>query len=490
MADPNNKNQAGSKNKKPAPAGTGSERRAARSAANLKRAQQTQRIAITVIGIAAIGLVCLCVYLVGRSGSIRMNERASEIAAAAASDAARSTDVASPDGAAAAAQADTAVSAAVQAEKTAASGEENVNTGAEAAAAQAGEETLLAESAAEGTADAASEGGKKKKKAAASEENASGQAEAEAAASDQSEPEKLRTTYVVNVRSGPSTDTEVMDQLQAGAAVEVIGEEGEWSIIDYNGSKAYVKTEFLARSASYDMNWELDELDNEPVNFGYSQSNRDENNVPTDWEWYEAKWGQFNVDWIQDTSQNIIYLTMDEGFANDTTAGILDVLAEKDVKAVFFLTKYFVDEMPEMVQRMIDEGHQLGNHTCTHPKMPTLSIEEQTDQVMTLHNLVKDKFGYEMKYFRYPEGVYSNQSLGLINNLGYKAVFWSYAYNDYSDEQPPVDESLAKAVDAVHNGAVYLLHASSTTNAAFLADWIDACRDKGFEFGIYPDSAN
>ena len=74
------------------------------------------------------------------------------------------------------------------------------------------------------------------------------------------------------------------------------------------------------------------------------------------------------------------------------------------------------------------------------------------DQIMTLQNLVKDKFGYDMKYFRYPEGAYSDQSLGLVNNLGLKVVFWSYAYNDYSDEQPPVDESLWKAVDAVHPG--------------------------------------
>ena len=298
------------------------------------------------------------------------------------------------------------------------------------------------------------------------------------------------TTDSVNVRSGPSTDTEIVGKLLAGASVKKTGDEEDWSIVEYEGKKAYIKSEYLTEGKSYDTTWNLDDLDNEPVNFGYAQANRDENNVPTDWEWYESKWGQFNVDWIQDTSKKIIYLTMDEGFENDTTAGILDVLKEKGVKATFFLTKYFTDEMPEMIQRMIDEGHQLGNHTCTHPNMPNLSIEEQTDQVMTLQNMIKDQFGYDMKYFRYPEGVYSDQSLGLINNLGLKVVFWSYAYNDYSDEQPPVDESLAKAVDAVHPGAIYLLHASSTTNAAFLADFIDQCRDRGYEFGIYPDSAN
>ena len=299
------------------------------------------------------------------------------------------------------------------------------------------------------------------------------------------------TTDAVNVRAGASTDTEIVGKLPAGSKVTVTGAEGDWSIVDYEGQKAYIKSEYLSeQKTSFNQDWDLSELSSESCDFGFAQANRDENNVPTDWTWYEDKWGQFNVDWIQDTSKPIIYLTMDEGFENDTTAGILDVLKEKDVKAVFFLTKYFVDEMPDMVQRMIDEGHQLGNHTCTHPRMPSLSIEEQTDQIMTLQELVKDKFGYDMKYFRYPEGAYSSQSLGLVNNLGLKPVFWSYAYNDYSDEQPPVDESLWKAVDAVHPGAIYLLHASSTTNAAFLADWIDEVRARGFEFGIYPETPN
>ena len=122
--------------------------------------------------------------------------------------------------------------------------------------------------------------------------------------------------------------------------------------------------------------------------------------------------------------------------------------------------------------------------------MTSLSVEEQTSQIMTLNNQIKDQFGYEMKAFRYPMGIYSAQSLGLVNNLGLKVVFWSYAYNDYSDEQPPVEESLQAAVNAVHPGAIYLLHASSTTNAAFLGDFIDQCREKGFEFGIYPENAN
>lgn len=242
--------------------------------------------------------------------------------------------------------------------------------------------------------------------------------------------------------------------------------------------------------SSYTAVWDLDALPNDLIPYGYVRENRNEANVPTDMFWYDAQWGQYNVDWIQDTEQNVIYLTMDEGFPNDTTAVILDILRDKDVKAVFFLTKQFVDEMPEMVQRMIDEGHQIGNHTCSHPTMPELSVEEQVSEIMTLQEQVKEQFGYDMKYFRFPEGAFSERSLGLVDNLGMKTVFWSYAYNDYSEEQPPIEESLQLALNELHPGAIYLLHANSTTNAAFLADWIDTCRERGFEFGIYPETPN
>ena len=238
--------------------------------------------------------------------------------------------------------------------------------------------------------------------------------------------------------------------------------------------------------------WDLDTLDNTEYNFGYTQA-RDDRNVPTDWAYYERLWGEFNVDWIGDTEQNIIYLTMDEGFPNEYTDTILDILEEKDVKATFFLTKMFLDggeSSYAQIRRMIELGCVLGNHTCTHPAMPELSIEEQTEEIMGVHNIVKDEFDYDLKLFRFPQGKYSAQSLGLVDNLGYKTCFWSYAYNDYSDEQPPVQESYEKAVAALHPGAIYLLHANSSTNTAFLADWIDAARAAGFEFGVYPLTAN
>ena len=292
-------------------------------------------------------------------------------------------------------------------------------------------------------------------------------------------------THQRNTGSQPNTDSAVLGKLTIHEQVKKTGESGEWTQIDYNGQTAFVKTEYLsATKESLKTDWDLSSLSTEEINFGYSSQNRDENNVPTDWEYYDSKWGQFAVKWIGDTSKKVIYLTMDEGFPNTTTPTILDTLKEKNVKATFMLTKYFLDGSADVVKRMIDEGHQIGDHTCTHPDMAKLSVEEQKEQIMGVYNEAKDQFGYEMKYFRFPEGIFSAEALGLVNNLGMESVFWSYAYNDYDeDNQPDVQESLQKALDALHPGAIYLLHASSTTNTAMLGDFIDGVRARGYEFG-------
>jgi len=333
----------------------------------------------------------------------------------------------------------------------------------------------------------------------------------------------------VNVRKQPDTSAEILGVLQAGESVTRTAAGSAWWQVSYNGQTGYVAAEFMTenqgetgqpvsapaaeseaavseagtdsavsttseiieRSTDYTpyMSWDLSSLSTDAVPFGYA-AEYDERNVPTGANYYEHLWGQFNVDYIGDTSQNVIYLTMDEGYANTNTESILATLKEKNVKAVFFVTWDFVTGRPDLVQQMIDEGHIIGNHTVSHKKMDTLSIEEQTKEVMDLQNYVKENFNYEMKLFRYPQGEFSEQSLGLVNNLGFKACFWSYAYNDFSDEEMPVEEALPKALNAVHPGAIYLLHARSNTNTAMLGDFIDGCRERGFEFGEYDLRSN
>ena len=186
--------------------------------------------------------------------------------------------------------------------------------------------------------------------------------------------------------------------------------------------------------------------------------------------------------------QNRIYLTFDEGYENGYTAKILDVLKEKECPAVFFVTMPYVRQQPDLIKRMIDEGHIVGNHSVNHPSagLPSQSKWEQEQELLVLHDYVKTQFGYEMKLFRYPAGVFSEQSLAIVQNLGYTSVFWSFAYKDWDISAQPVEaESLKKLTDRLHPGAIYLLHAVSSTNANILGAFIDEARNQGYEFAAY-----
>ena len=201
---------------------------------------------------------------------------------------------------------------------------------------------------------------------------------------------------------------------------------------------------------------------------------------------YNKKYRPYDAYFMVEDS-NYIYLTMDEGYENGYTPAILDTLKEKNVKIVFFVTSQFVKSNPELVQRMIDEGHTVGNHSTTHPSkgMPSLTIDAQKNDIMGLHNLIKDTYGYEMSLFRNPAGIFSEQSLAVTKSLGYKSVFWSFAYYDYDPaDQPEPTAALNKMMDKLHPGAIYLLHAVSATNTQVLGDFIDQARQAGYEFAV------
>lgn len=202
---------------------------------------------------------------------------------------------------------------------------------------------------------------------------------------------------------------------------------------------------------------------------------------------YQDKYGTYQAYFIGD-SNPVIYLTFDEGYEYGCTEEILDILKEKNVKAVFFVTLPYAKGNPELVRRMIDEGHQVGNHSVTHPSagLPSQTIEQQKEEIMGCHNYVKENFGYEMHLFRYPAGKFSEQSLAIVNNCNYKSVFWSFAYLDYDvNNQPDETESLQKLVDRLHPGAIYLLHAQSVTNTHILGSFIDRAREKGYSFELF-----
>lgn len=178
-----------------------------------------------------------------------------------------------------------------------------------------------------------------------------------------------------------------------------------------------------------------------------------------------------------------VYLTFDEGYEAGYTEKILEVLKQNDVKACFFITAHYVNTKPELVQKMIEEGHTIGNHTVNHKSMPSLTLEQIKSEVMTLHTTIYEKFGYEMKYLRPPKGEYSEKSVAYCNSLGYTHVMWSFAYDDWDEKkQGREDYAKKKILDNIHNGAVILLHGNSKDNTNVLDYCIKQIKQMGYEF--------
>lgn len=197
---------------------------------------------------------------------------------------------------------------------------------------------------------------------------------------------------------------------------------------------------------------------------------------------------QYNGMALGNAEKNYIYLTFDLGYEAGYTSKILDALKENNVQGTFFITAHYVNTASDLVQRMIDEGHIVGNHTVNHKSMPSLSDDELTTEVMNLHQAVFEKYGYEMKYLRPPKGEYSERTLGLCERLGYKNVMWSFGYVDWDEKkQPSEDDAMDKIISNLHNGEIMLLHATSKTNADIMDKMIKKVQEDGYEFRSLDD---
>lgn len=226
---------------------------------------------------------------------------------------------------------------------------------------------------------------------------------------------------------------------------------------------------------------DLSAYENEEKNWGQGRQVNDKNR-PITCDQYQPKYEENGGVFIMPEEEKKIYLTFDEGYENGYTEKILDVLKEKQCPAVFFVTMPYVKSNAELVQRMIDEGHIVGNHTVNHKSMPTLSPDEQIEELSGLHNYMVENFNYQMTLFRPPMGNWSTQSMHIAKQLGYKTVLWSFAYLDYDvKNQPEKETAFERVTGAAHNGAVYLLHAVSQTNTEILSEVIDNFRESGYE---------
>lgn len=186
---------------------------------------------------------------------------------------------------------------------------------------------------------------------------------------------------------------------------------------------------------------------------------------------------------LGNNEKKIIYLTFDEGYEAGYTKKILETLKTNEVKAAFFITAHYLNTNEDLVKQMIDEGHIVGNHTVNHKSMPDLSEEKIKTEVMDLHKVIYEKFGYEMKYIRPPKGEFSERTLKITNSLGYKDVMWSFAYEDWNEKkQPDEEKSLKKVIDNLHNGEIMLLHGNSKTNVNILDRIIKEAKNMGYEF--------
>lgn len=194
---------------------------------------------------------------------------------------------------------------------------------------------------------------------------------------------------------------------------------------------------------------------------------------------------KYDAYYIGDTNRKVIYLTFDAGYENGHTAKILDALKKHDVKATFFLVGNYIKSCPEMVNRMLEEGHTVANHTYSHPDMSAISSNEEFLKELTrLEEAFKEATGKEMaKFYRPPQGKFSRKNLEMAKDLGYKTFFWSLAYVDwYNDRQPTKEEAFKKLLGRIHPGAIVLLHSTSKTNADIMDELISRWKEMGYSF--------
>lgn len=199
---------------------------------------------------------------------------------------------------------------------------------------------------------------------------------------------------------------------------------------------------------------------------------------------------QYDTYYIGDTSKKVIYLTFDAGYENGYTASILDALKKHNIHVTFFLVGNYVNTSPELVKRMLAEGHNVANHTYSHPNMSSISsMESFRKELESLEKAFEEATGQKMKkYYRPPQGKYSVNNLKMAKEMGYKTFFWSLAYVDwYNDKQPTKEYAFKKLLSRIHPGAIVLLHSTSKTNSEILDELLTKWEEMGYTFGSLDD---
>ena len=195
---------------------------------------------------------------------------------------------------------------------------------------------------------------------------------------------------------------------------------------------------------------------------------------------------KYDAAYVGDTTEKVLYLTFDAGYENGCTTSILDTLKKHDAPAAFFLVGNYMEKNADLVRRMADEGHTVANHTMHHPDMSAIRDEAAfRKELQDLETLYTAITGRQLsKFYRPPQGIYSEENLKMAQAMGYKTVFWSLAYVDWNnDRQPTAEYAFSKLLPRTHNGAVVLLHSTSATNAEILDQLLTRWEEMGYTFG-------
>lgn len=198
-----------------------------------------------------------------------------------------------------------------------------------------------------------------------------------------------------------------------------------------------------------------------------------------------AELQKYNAYYVGDKKEKVIYLTFDCGYENGNTGVILDALKKHEAPATFFVVGHFLESAPDLVKRMVEEGHAVGNHTYHHPDMSKISTESDfKKEIEDVETLFAEITGTKLSpFYRPPQGKYSTGNLEMAKNLGYYTFFWSLAYVDwYQDKQPTKEEAFKKLLGRIHPGAIVLLHSTSKTNGEILDELLTKWEEMGYEF--------
>ncbi len=297
----------------------------------------------------------------------------------------------------------------------------------------------------------------------------------------------------------------IIDTVPAGVSLEIVSSGGEWTQVIYGDKSGYIYSTFLSENAQQPelitigsihtvTNTKLNEIaalyDGTALGYGANGSRVDDHNRDQNALDLETRLADFHPIVFGSKDSNTIYLSFSCGWENKpNTATILDTLAAAGVKAVFYINYEYASGNPDLVRRMINEGHEVGNHGYSHPDngMPSLSLEEQMNDAIRMQAYMYDNFGYTMRKYNFSSSAWSYQSVALMTAMGYQVCFYSFNYADYDVSQPKDPaEVLTMFTDALSPGCIYYLHPVSTGNTAALEPFIQAARDRGYKFGTLP----